>query len=388
MASSNLLESVYHGLVQGNLTHIGEAVVHATKALEQILTNPSARDHNGITRGTISDLPAAFVDFFSNRTAFENTSIILVVSAFFALIMSWTSRLGNLGRFSPFAREPPKGSHTVSEDDYSYITADDLRRHQAESGDQYNYPGDSRENLGPPRDTDVLILRNKNKEYSVHFPAYSIAKGELTIGQVRDHAARKIGTSSVRRVKLIHKGKTLKDDSRTAKQEGLRTSSEVLCVIAEALSSPSESDDDDDADGVDDSGAGDGEQSKKRRNRGKKTKRRNKREATGEEASASGQSQRPQPTAVPTTPLGKLDALRAKLETYIPDCKAFEASPPADPAKREYEHKRLSETILTQVLLKTDAVETEGDAEARARRKELVRETQELLTRLDAVVKG
>lgn len=386
MASSNILESVYHGLVQGNLTHLGEAVAHATKALEQIFTNPSARSHNGITRETISDLPAALVDFFSNRTAFENTFIVLAVSAFFALIMSWTSRLGNLGRFSPFAREPPRGSHTISEDDYSYITADDLRRHQAESRDQHSYSGDSGEDLGPARDTDLLILRNKNKEYSVHFPAYSIAKGELTIGQVRDHAARKIGTSSVRRVKLIHKGKTLKDDTRTAKQEGLRTNSEVLCVVAESPSSPSESDDDEDADGVD-SGAGDGEQTKKRRNRGKKTKRRNKREAASDEATASRQPQRLQPAAVPTTPLGKLDALFAQLETYIPDCKAFEASPPTDPAKREYEHKRLSETILTQVLLKTDAVETEGDAEARARRKELVRETQELLARLDAVMK-
>jgi hypothetical protein len=47
------------------------------------------------------------------------------------------------------------------------------------------------------------------------------------------------------------------------------------------------------------------------------------------------------------------------------------------------EYKRLSESILTQIILKLDAVDTEGDEGLRTRRKELVKETQTLLSELD-----
>ncbi|SMR42187.1 unnamed protein product [Zymoseptoria tritici ST99CH_1E4] len=267
--------------------------------------------------------------------------------------MSWSSRLGNLGRFSPFTRSPPQGSTKA----------------------------DSPVDHGPERDTDVLILRNKKKEHAVHFPAYSIVKGELTVGQVRDQAAKKVG-SDPRRIKLLYRGKNLKDDSRT-------------CMAA---GSGSDSDSDDDVDGIDGQTTGDGE-GKRRRNRGKKSKRRKQREeregVSGSSTPQNGslgvpsslQPSRTQSPRLPATALEKLSELHDKLQTYMPDCQAFEASPPAEPAKREFEHKRLSETILAQVLLKLDAVETEGDAEARSRRKELVRETQEVLTRLDAVMK-
>ncbi|EME88111.1 BCL2-associated athanogene-like protein [Pseudocercospora fijiensis CIRAD86] len=314
--------------------------------------------------------------------------------------MSWASRLGNLGRFSPFTRSPPQGSTKVSDADFSYITADDLRRHQAES---MNAQGDT-EDYGPPRDTDVLILRNKKQEYAVHFPAYSIAKGELNIGQVRDQAAKKTGVGDPRRIKLLYKGKNLKDDSRAAKSEGLKDGAELMCTIAEPMS-PSDSDEDDEfGDALIESGTADGE-TRRKRNRGKKTRRRNKR---GERDGASGTStpqpgqpnlgvpnsqqpsrtQSPRPAASPASPFDKLNALHQKLQSYIPDCEKFLAAPPTDHAKKEFEHKRLTETILAQVLLKLDGVETEGDEDARSQRKALVRETQAVLNRLDAMMKS
>lgn len=399
VASSSLLQKLQHFsdyLPQRSTSNLTATVQHAVKAVESLL-GISLIKHTPPTAvpTTFEALSNLCIDFIADRTAFENTSIFLALSTFLFLIMSWTQRFGGgLGRFSPFTRSPPQGSTKVSDADFSYITADDLRRHQAESmGQQQSTEAD----YGPPRDTDVLILRNKKKEYAVHFPAYSIAKGELTVGKVREQAA-KATQSDTRRIKLLYKGKNLKDDSRLCVREGLQDGAELLCTIAEGMASPSDSEESDDefAD-VNGPGTADGE-AKRRRNRGKKSKRRNKRDQSGTSTPQAGEpslggpngqhtsrAQSPHPPPTPATPLDKLNALHQKLQEFIPDCEKFLTSPPAEPAKKDFEHKRLTETILTHVLLKTDGVETEGDEEARARRKALVKETQSWLNRLDAV---
>ena len=354
--------------------------------------------------------------FLSERTSLENTSLLVALCTFLFLLlhnihkMSWTSRLGNLGRFSPFSR-PANGPTKVSDSDFSYITADDLRKHQEETISDQQHRSASPVDYGPQRDTDVLILRNKKREYAVHFPAYCIAKGELTVKEVRDVAASKAHTDS-KRVKLFYKGKNLKEDNRTCKQEGLRDGSEILLSISEhhddAGSSSGESGDEE----VDDAQEGGGEGGRrKRRNRGNKSKRKNRREAARETGSGTSTPDRlptnlgvplsqasthtggshtgsraasPKPAATPATPMGKLDALTSTLASFRSDVENFIRSPPEEMSKRDFEHKKLSETILTQVLLKLDAVETEGDVDARNRRKELVKETQAVLNQLDA----
>jgi len=184
----------------------------------------------------------------------------------------------------------------------------------------------------------------------------------------------------------------MKDDGRRCKDERLQDGSEILVTLAEVEdrdeAESSESGADDEEGGQSVAGAG----AKKRRNRGKKSKRRNRREAASNQDSGASTPDRREPPApqppVPTTPLEKLAALHNTLQTFRSEVEAYISKPPEEAKAREFEYKRLSEMILTQVLLKTDGVETDGDVEARAKRKELVRETQDLLSRLDAVAKA
>lgn len=295
--------------------------------------------------------------------------------------MSWSQRLSQLsGRWSPFARSPTTADGAqVKDGDFSYITAEDLK-----NGDYDRSPD------GPPRDTDVLKLKDKRGvSYSVHFPAYSIDRGELKVGALRESAAKKLGVDA-QRIRLLHKGKKLVDDSRSCREEGLREGAELMCVTSEAEAADAAA-----AQAADnssgDSGEEDGEEgdaaagpTKRKRVRHKKKKKGGRKkavDATDSDLPGSGTAS-PRPP-IPVTPLEKLNAAGQTLQGLQAQCVEFRKNPPAEPAKREFEHKRLSETILTQVLLKLDAVETD-ELEARARRKELVKQAQQVLNDLDA----
>jgi len=407
VASSSFLQAISNT----SRSILGESVAdefnavlsQASKAIEAFLLPQIDTPQAEAPDTWQTQLFETFNDFIASRSSLENTSLLLALCTFLFLLvrnMSWTSRLGNLGRFSPFTRSPTYGgSAKVSDSDFSYITADDLRRHQNESvtgQQQAETPPD----YGPQRDTDMVVLRNKKRDYPMHFPAYSIAKGELKVGSVRDAAAKKMNAPTSQ-IKLLYKGKNLKDDARACKQEGLRDGSEIMCTVSEGVAEEGSEDDEDEEDGTEKGQAGQaGEGTKKKRNRGKRTKRRNRREA-GEDASGTSTPERlgfpqsqpstrpasPKPPPTPATPLDKLSALQKTLDTFDNDVRNFLERPPPEQAKKEFEHKRLSETILTQVLLKLDAVETEGDNDARMRRKELVRDTQNILTSLDAAMK-
>ena len=358
-------------------------------------------------------------------------TLLSIVLATFFLTMSWFSRgsggTGWGGRFSPFGRpgnSPNAGE--VSDSDYSYITSADLKKQEDRNRSSASRPEivdwDEKD---PQRPTDVLVFKKDGTKYPTHFAAQSIRNGDLRISTVRKAAASKLGIDDPRRIRLFFKGKNLKHDDRTARDEGLRGDgggSEILCSVGETATgslapgaesnartpSDAEDDEDDTESGVD-SGANAPGKKKNRRRGGKKAKKN--KNATGSGTSTPGlaysnaapagaeylpipstfqgpkpaaKSAPPSGAATPQTPLAKLEALSSKFQTeYAPLCEKLMENPPQEKAKREFECKKLSETIMTQILLKLDGVETEGDQDARMRRKELVKEVQGMLDRLD-----
>ncbi|KAK8257134.1 hypothetical protein IWZ00DRAFT_431928 [Phyllosticta capitalensis] len=391
--------------------------------------------------------PATFVAVFL-ATLFAGA----LIGAFsFRRMSSWSNRFGAWsGRFSPFGRGD-SANKEVSDADFSYITNEDLgtaaTRTRSRTNNHAHAGPAGRDNANG--DTDVIVFKHKRVSYPIHFPRGAIDADSLSIFGMREAAARKMSIDDARRIKLFYKGRQLEDD-RPAAAYGLRSDleSEIMCVVGEkassssgrrtenARSSNSYSDDEassDDEDSYRSStpGGGDGaapssSKSKKKRNRrgGRKTNKQGAR-ATSDAPPTSAPQQpssyvrgaagseylgvppstalppRPtsssslnRPSASPHRPTGntamdKLETLSSKYRTELePLCNAFIAAPPADRAKRDFEYKKLTETVLAQVLLKLDAVDTSGDEEARARRKELVRECNAMLTRLDGVGKA
>lgn len=361
--------------------------------------------------------------------------------------MSGWSRFWPSGRSSPFEAVVPGSTPYVSEDNYSYIVPD--------SNDSYNVsvPRNSTRLDNPPHTSpDILVLKHRGTTYPLHLPAFSIAEGELTVGNLRRLAAEKTNTNESRRVKLLYKGKILKDDSRPCRDEGLKQNSELMCVISEAGHlgagrEDAESSDSADSEEMLENGIGGprpiivdaddlrgGDMRSKRKNhragRRKKTSTRGgspgpnttntprgsssflaptdalpprgsspgprapspSRPRSSLSSNAPQSQSQPPLSSLPNhkkTPLQTLEALsHAFHTTLVPQSVLFTNNPPTDSRVRDLEYKKLSESILAQIILKLDAVDTEGDEGLRAKRKQLVRETQEVLGDLDRVGKG
>jgi hypothetical protein len=376
------------------------------------------------------------VEFVTNPRFDDPTYLTTLAVALAAVFvtMSWFSRAGGggggswAGRFSPFGRpgnSPNAG--VVNDSDFSYITNEDLRRNGAAQAPEIVDWDDK----NPERETDVLIFKEKRTNYPTHFPAHSIRDGDLKISTVRQAAAKKLGIDDPRRIRMFYKGRNLKHDERTAREEGLRgdgTGSEILVTIGEAAAggyapgaehsaqrawSEGEDEEDDDDDDVD-SGANTTGKKKPRKRGGRKSKKKGPLSANASGTSTPGYvgqaagseylpmpshvNAQPRPTsappsapraATPQTASGKLDAIASKFRTeFVPIAVQFMNNPPEEKAKREFEYKKLSETILTQIIFKLDGVETEGDQEARLQRKALVKEVQGMLNKLDEIGKA
>lgn len=376
--------------------------------------------------------------------AFILSLLILLVS-----MSGWPKRLWSGGRYSPFGASttnPP----TVSEDDYDYLGPEDIvepppRAHRANEGYGYSRP---------QRSPDILVLKHRGTTYPLHLPAFSIGEGDLKVGELRRLAAEQTKTEDIRRVKLIYKGRRLKDDARACCDEGLKQQSEITCVISESgtredVDSSDSADSEEmlenglggprvEVDGTIRGGGSDHSKPPRRKSShrsGRRKKNSNHQGTSSDNASPRGSSgflaptiessippigssqdtrlpsRAPSPARPPTasssappphptssspkpphssfkpkTPLETFDAISYNYHTnFLPKCLSFTNHPPTDEKTRDLEYKKLSETVLQQVILKLDAIEIDGDEELRAKRRQLVKEAQNTLGKLDKI---
>lgn len=282
----------------------------------------------------------------------------------------WSSSRDQISPYSSM----PGGAPAVTDEDYSYITSQDID--DPNLGLPETRPrAHSRTGARPDPEDDVLLIKSKGVIYPTHFPAYSIGDGKLCVVDVRNRICTMmdLSTKLANRIKLLYKGRQLKESTAPVREYGVKNKSEIMAVLPEGNLGGSTSEEEEViVDG-----------SKSRRRRKKKSKK-----TTVDNGKAGGEASNESSGAQsPPGPLRKLDELRSEFnDKWLPMCKQFIASPPADPKKKEEEHRRLSESILAQILLKLDGVETEGIAEVRARRKEQVKEAQATLKELDMVI--
>lgn len=315
------------------------------------------------------------------------------------------------GGLSPFNSSLGRdGVPAVTDDDYSYITSEDLENHGVEGREYKREPVDrsrhyTRSTGGPSLvidEDDILLIKNKGITYPEHFPAYSIGDGKLLVGDVRERAqmVMKLSDRKARKIKLLYKGRQLKIDDEPICEFGVKNNSEILVVLPDGDDdSSTESSEEVVVVGSKDAEGGRSKKSKSSKKRRSKKKDRSStspRDSGGLEVprnDGAGTSRPQSPAsgvsggsaaAAPGGPIEKLNTIKSHFTTQLlPLCLQYTANPPTDPKKSEDEHRRLSETVMQQVLLKLDEVETNGDEDARAKRKELVRMVQDVLKGLD-----
>jgi hypothetical protein len=294
----------------------------------------------------------------------------------------------------------------VSDSDFSYLTGDDIVE-PPRAYDQAQYVQRRPQNTaetGP----DLLLLKHRGVTYPLHFAPYAIDDRVLTIGDIRRLAAEKTGTADPQRIKMLYKGKLLRDDSRPCKDEGLKQQSEIMCVVSEvrpgeSASDLSENEEDRSSEPVSNDGADRATRHRDRKKKNKKKKKRGLNRQPGspptDGASGSGNlapptDQRPSSSGrssaapSPAPSLANLrsghDQVEALLTWFraslVPLCDEYIAHPPSDPKARDFEQKRLSETILAQVIMRADGIDSE---DVRTERRALIKEAQAMLAKLD-----
>jgi hypothetical protein len=233
-------------------------------------------------------------------------------------------------------------------------------------------PDERRLNVNDETSPDFLLLKNRGVTYPLHFAPFAIDE-TLTVGEVRRLTAEKIGTSDPSRIRLLYKGKLLRDDARLCRDEGLKQESEIMCVVREGDSNSEDF-------------TSQSEKSDSVASVGK-----NKKAITGDSPNLAPPSGNPA-APYPAPNLQNFKSAHEQVEalasyfrsTVVPLCNKFISLPPPDTKMRDHEHKKLAETILTQVILKADEIDSESEIE-RMERRALIKEVQTMLNKLDEV---
>ena len=333
---------------------------------------------------------------------------------------SWSGR-----HTSPYAVSPNRSPPVIHDEDYTYMTQDDQLDPPAE-------PWNGRQGQGTysgATHPDIIFVKYRNHVEKLDFAPFSICEGYVKIGLIRKYAADLLDVSDVRRLKLRYKGRTLRDDAMPARDAGLKQNSELTCIVTEAP--------------YDDSGSSGDEtaipsrrplpteyEDPTSRSRPNRTGRGNRRDRadpiypppnptpTASNPTTPSRTAFPTPTPTtsaspnlnnpnnnttttttnpppqsytpppgPRTPKETVQDLITIFNTqYRPQCQEFIDRPPTDPKTRAAQHTKLSETVLAQIILKLDNVQTDGNEALRRMRKAAVLETQSVLGMMDKVV--
>ncbi|KAL7907690.1 BAG domain-containing protein [Trichoderma velutinum] len=359
-----------------------QPIVASSGALQHIITN--------YLNGTLTNLSAAFQEsseYISGTLGVPPTFVYSGLAALVALPITMSRYGWSLSREQSFGAMSG-GVPDVTNEDFSYITAQDLDDPRVEYTDTRYYPPRPRSRGPSEPEDDILLIKNRGVTYPAHFPAYSIGDGKLYVKDVRDRVGLLMDLSSrtTRRIKLLYKGKQLKESMYPVREYGVKNKSELMAVIPDAEDDNSGRSDDEMI--IVDEPRTETKSSKSKSKKKKGKKRSDKSEATSPtspvDSGSNGDAANAVPPAAISAAMKKLDEISDDFHSnWLPLCRNYIESPPKDAKKRDEEHRKLSESIMQQIILKLDGVDTEGVDEIRQRRKDLVRRVQEVLKQLD-----
>lgn len=373
-------------------------------------------------------------------TNYSTTSYTTVAAVLLSLIFLLSRYLmSSYGGYSSYGGGRNGGSPYTSQvvDPYArnlsghfeYIDADHGMLQDPHRASMARFPSDV-EDVDSP---DVVHVRYLAHMIPVDFPAYAISEEKALVGQLREAVARVLKTDP-RRVRLVYKKRDLKHDSWPLRRYNMKQNSEVAAIVTESFLDYS--DKDSHSSSGEDSGTV-ASQNPRRRPRAPSSVRHrsedqlpqqrtptssnflhpnghvpsgptSERQSRGnlrpevderayrrEPSRNRGGTPHPAPSSTPTpsiiapadlnTPLGKLQNLSNIFhEQWLPLCRKFIANPPSDAQARTKEYRKLSESVMTHVFLKADAIDVDSP-ESRAFRKSLINEANEIMKRLDAV---